>query len=172
VISYSVTGEKSNVFNNRRRSSWKGTKDLLCEDLLCEDFDIEILNAPFESLFVGIEEDIKTVALNSTAPVEDFYSLAVIVAGDNYFGMEWKFSVGGCESVTLVDLMATGSNTIRKFTAALRTGTIGSYTHVNGLPLFCLSVCNTNRLLFIQSKRKEGISRISESRGYNTSEAY
>jgi len=97
-------------------------------------FDVEVLHAPFQSLLMGVKEYVKTVSANGTPPVENFYGLAVFVAGDNHFGAERVSFVSGYKGVTRAYFVPTGRYTIRKYAATLSARAICGYTHLYGFP--------------------------------------
>ena len=63
-------------------------------------FDVEVLNAPFQGLLVGVEEYVEPVSTNGAAPIEDFYGLFIFVAGDEHFSAEGVLFVGRHEGIT------------------------------------------------------------------------
>jgi hypothetical protein len=71
-------------------------------------FDVEVLNAPFKGLFVGVEEYIEPISADDTAPVEHFYGLSILVAGDDHFSPEGVFSVSCHEGITRTYFVTTG----------------------------------------------------------------
>ena len=98
-------------------------------------FDVEVLNAPFQGLFVGVEEYVQPVSTDGAAPVEDFYGLSIFVAGDDHFSAERVLFVGRHEGITRPYFMAAGRYAVRIFAAAFFARAIGGYTHSHGSPL-------------------------------------
>lgn len=108
--------------------------------LFAAQFDFEIFNAPFSGGFVRIEEYVEAFATYDPAPVEDFYGLAIIVAGNNHFCSEGVHFVGGNKDVFASYLVAVSGFTIGEFAATSSAGTVCSDTHRYCFPLaggFC-----------------------------------
>jgi len=97
-------------------------------------FDVEVLNAPFQGLFVGVEEYVEPVSPDGTAPVEDFYGLSIFVAGDEHFSAEWVLFVGRHEGIARPYFMSAGRYAVCIFAAAFFARAIGGYTHSHGSP--------------------------------------
>lgn len=71
-------------------------------------FDIEVLDAPFQGLFVRVEEHIKPISAYCTASIKHFYRLTTSVAGNDHFGPKGVFGVGRHESIARTYLVTTG----------------------------------------------------------------
>ncbi len=97
-------------------------------------FDVEILNAPFQGLFVGVEEYVEPVSTDGAAPVEDFYGLSIFVAWDEHFGAEGVLFVSRHEGIARPYFMAAGRYAVCIFAAAFFARAIGGYTHSHGSP--------------------------------------
>jgi hypothetical protein len=97
--------------------------------------DRERFNAPVEGLLVGDKEDIDAVAVDCAATVEYFYGLIVVIAGDYHFHTEGVSFISGDEGFAYLDFMARCGYPVCGRAAAFFTGTIGGYTHLDGLPL-------------------------------------
>jgi len=80
--------------------------------LFAEDLYLDVPDAPFQGFFVGIKECIEPVSPDGSAPVEYFYGLPVIIAGDDYFAVEGVSIVGGNEGVSGFYFMTTGCYTV------------------------------------------------------------
>ena len=99
------------------------------------NFDVNVPNAPFQGLFVRIEENIEPVSINGAAPVEDFYRPIVVVAWDNHFCAEGVFFVGSDKGICPVYFVAGRCYALRMFAATFPAGTISGYTHSHRLPV-------------------------------------
>ena len=97
-------------------------------------FDVEVLNAPSQGLFVGMEEYVEPVSTDGAAPVEDFYRLSICVAGDEHFGAEGILFVSRHEGIARPYFVAAGRYTVCIFAAAFFARAIGGYTHSDGSP--------------------------------------
>jgi carbon storage regulator len=97
-------------------------------------FNIEILNAPYQGLFVGMEKYVEPVSADGAAPVEDFYRLSIFVAGDEHFGAERVLFVSRHEGIARPYFVAAGRYAVCIFAAAFFARAIGSYTHSHGSP--------------------------------------
>jgi len=103
--------------------------------LTLTQFDFEIFNAPFSCGFVGVEENVDAVATYNSTPVEDFYRLTIIVAGNNHFCAERIHFVGRDKGVVALYLMAVSGFTIGKLSATFFAGTVCGDTHRYCFPL-------------------------------------
>jgi len=84
---------------------------------------------------MGVEEYVEAVATYYSAPVEDFYGVVIIVAGNNYFCAEGVHFVGGDKGVVVLYLVAISGFTIGKLAATSFAATVCSDTHHYCLPL-------------------------------------
>ena len=71
-------------------------------------FYVEVPNAPFQGLLVGGEEDVEPISLDGTTPVENFYGLSVIIAGDDHLSSEGVSFVGRHEDVAWLYFVPAG----------------------------------------------------------------
>ena len=97
-------------------------------------FNVEVPNTPFQGLLVGGEEDVEPVSLDGAAPVEDFYGLSVVIAGNDHFSSEGVSFVGRDEYVAWLYFVPAGGYAVRILAAAFWARAIGGYTHLHGLP--------------------------------------
>jgi len=97
-------------------------------------FYIEVSDAPFQGLLVGVEEDVKAVSPDGAAPVENFYGLSIIIAGNNHFSSEGVSFVGRHEDITWLYFEPGCGNAVGVLAAAFRARAIGGYAHLHGLP--------------------------------------
>ena len=93
-------------------------------------FYFDVPDAPFQGLLVGAEENVKPVSLDGTAPVENFYGLSIIIAGDNHFSSEGVSFVGRHEDIARLYFVPTGGNAVGILAAAFWTWAIGGYAHL------------------------------------------
>ena len=100
--------------------------------------NVEVSDTPFQRLFVSGEEHIKPVSFDGAASVENFHGPAVAIAGDEHFSAEGIPSVCRHKGIARPYLVPAGRYSVRIFTAAFRTGTIGRYTHFYAFPFFGL----------------------------------
>lgn len=103
-------------------------------------FDVEVPDAPFECLIVGVEKRVQPVSIYCAAPVEDLNGYCVVVAVDDHFGAERISFVGGYEGIASGYPVARGCYPVGIAAAALWACTIAGYTHSNTLPLAGLSI--------------------------------
>jgi hypothetical protein len=97
-------------------------------------FYVEVPDAPFEGLLVGVEEDVEPVSLDGAAPVENFYGLSIIIAGDNHFCSEGISFVGRHEDIAWLYFEAGCGYAVGILAAAFWARAIGGYAHLHGLP--------------------------------------
>ncbi len=71
-------------------------------------FYVEVPNAPFQGLLVGGEEDIQPVFPDGAAPVENFYGLSIVIAGDEHFSAKGVSFVGRDEDVAWLYFVPAG----------------------------------------------------------------
>ena len=97
-------------------------------------FYIEVSDAPFQGILVGVEEDIEPVSPNGTAPVENFHGLSIIIAGDNHFCSEGVSLVGSHEDIAWLYFESRCGYAVGILAAAFWTRAISGYSHLYGLP--------------------------------------
>ncbi len=71
-------------------------------------FYVEVPNTPFQGLLVGGEEDVEPVSPDGAAPVENFYGLSIVIAGDDHFSSKGVSIVGRHEDVAWLYFVPAG----------------------------------------------------------------
>ncbi len=126
--------------------------------MLIFDFDqnIEVLNAPFFGLTMGVKIDIQAIALDDPAAVQHLNGVCLVIAGNNHFGAEPIMFVGRDKNVSPLNPMATGCLAIGEFAAAFSAGTIPCNPHTHHLPsLFILQfVISDINVILLQGGNK------------------
>ena len=70
--------------------------------------NIKILNTPLKGFFVSGEEHIEPVSFDGAASVENFHGLAVTIARNQHFCVEWVSSVGRDKGIARQYLVPVG----------------------------------------------------------------
>jgi len=77
-------------------------------ELFAAYFDIEVLNTPLKSFLVGVEEYVKSIPADGTAPIEDFYGQSVFVTWDGHLGAKRVLSIGRDKGITGAYFVSAG----------------------------------------------------------------
>jgi hypothetical protein len=118
-------------YNKIRRTSVLAAN----QTLSCTYFDRQVPDTPHFGPLVRVEENIQPVAADDPASIEHLDRLRIVIAGNNHFGAEPIFFVGGNERVPNPDSVTVGGYSIAVFPTALFTPAIGRHAHLDNVPL-------------------------------------
>ena len=71
-------------------------------------FYVEVSNAPFQGICVGVEEYVEPVSTDGAPSVENFHGLSIIIAGNGHFSAEGVSFVSRREGIAWAYFVPAG----------------------------------------------------------------